>query len=164
MDERCLAAEVWKITMDNIAWHYSPVHASDFFIRVDLSDFGMVGRYEQLWAKKETDKKFQICCVPFFTYGIALGDTVETDDDFTFKRTIAKGGHKTLRFAVANKNNQSHLHSVLHEWVVNSGLLYEWYSEGYLAVDLPPNAEDRVNISTLQELDRNGEIWMETVE
>ena len=164
MDEGCLAAEVWKLTMDNIAWHYSPVHASDFFIRADLSDFGMTGRYEQLWVKKESDKKFQICCVPFFTYGIALGDTVETDDDFTFQRTVSKGGHKTLRIAVANKSNQNHLHSVLQEWVEDSGLLYEWYSEGYLAVDLPPDAESHMKMSILDELDRNGEISMETVE
>lgn len=150
--------------MDNVAWHYSPVHSSDFFIRADLSEFGMTGRYEQLWVKREDGKRFRICCVPFFTYGIALGDTVETDDDFTFQRTVSKGGHKTLRIAVANRSSQSHLHSVLHDWVENSGLLYEWYSEGYLAVDLPPGAEGQMNMSILKDLDRNGEISIESVE
>ncbi|MBS0201653.1 MAG: DUF4265 domain-containing protein [Planctomycetes bacterium] len=150
--------------MDNLAWHYNPVQASDFFIRVDLSTHGMPGRFEQLWAKQENDRVFRICCVPFFTYGIALGDTVETDDAFTFQRIVSKGGYKVLRIAVVNRTNETHLHSMLHGWVEQSGLPYEWYCDGYLSVDLPPDAVDVKNMNILDELDQDGEISFEIVE
>ena len=150
--------------MDNMAWHYAPVHSSDFFIRADLSAHGMTGRFEQLWVKKVGEKQFQISCVPFFTYGIALGDTVQTDDDFTFQRVIAKAGHRTLRIAVGNKSRQDQLHEVLHRWVDNTGLLYEWYSPGYLAVDLPIDSQGKVDMSILDQLTGAGEISVEVDE
>lgn len=150
--------------MENLAWHYNPVNTSDFFIRVDLSAHGMPDRFEQLWVAKESDRVFRICCVPFFTYGIALGDTVETDDAFTFRRIVSKGGHKTLRIAVANRTNKVHLHAVLHEWVGQSGLPHEWFSDGYLAVDLAPELGEIKNKEFLDELERNGEISTEVVE
>lgn len=152
------------MTMDNIAWHYNPVHASDFFIRADLSDYGMPGRFEQIWVKTINDRVFQVCCVPFFVYGIALGDLVETDDEFTFQRIASKSGHKTLRIAVAKKTDDAHLHTVCHEWVVQSGLLHEWYSDGYLAVDLPPDVHDVENMQVLDELEQSGSICVEIVE
>jgi hypothetical protein len=164
MGEKCLEKEVWKLVMDNIAWHYSPVHASDFFIRADLSCYGMPGRFEQLWVKKVSDRTFEICCIPFFTYGIALRDVVETDESFTFQRTILKRGHKILRIAVASERTQEQIHLVLRDWVQNSGLLYEWFSEGYLAVDLPTAFEGQSSFFILDDLERNGEISMETVE
>ncbi|MBX3450253.1 MAG: DUF4265 domain-containing protein [Planctomycetaceae bacterium] len=150
--------------MDNLVWHYRPVHASDFFIRADLSAHGMPGRFEQLWANREKGRVFRICCVPFFAYGIALRDMVETDDEFTFQRIVSKGGHRTLRVAVANRINEVHLHGILHDWVVKSGLLHEWYSDGYLAVDLPPEIDEAKNIETLDDLERKGEISMEVID
>jgi hypothetical protein len=147
--------------MDNMAWHYNPVWPSDFFIRADLSCHGMPGRFEQLWVKKVGERQFQICCVPFFTYGIALGDTVQTDDEFTFQQVVAKGGHKTLRVVVAIKEKQDQLHETLHEWVDNTGLLYEWYSPGYLAVDLPPDAQGKLTFPTLEQLNEKGKISIE---
>jgi hypothetical protein len=147
--------------MDSMAWHFAPVWPSDFFIRADLSGHGMTGCFEQLWVKKVGEMQFQICCVPFFTYGIALGDTVQTDDKFTFQRVILKAGHKTLRIAVANKSKQDHLHETLHAWVGHTGLPYEWYSPGFVGVDLPVNPAGKVNMSALEPLIEAGEISVE---
>jgi Domain of unknown function (DUF4265) len=147
--------------MDNIAWHYNPVRPSDFFIRVELSTYGMPGRFEQLWVKKIGERQFEICCIPFFTYGIALYDVVLTDNDFTFQEVIAKSGHTTIRVVVAKKDKQNELHEFLHDWVENSGCLYEFYSNGYLAVDLPPNAPNTLNTSGLDSLIEAGEILIE---
>jgi hypothetical protein len=36
-------------------------------------------RDEQLWARQVGDRRFEICCIPFFVYDMALGDVVETD-------------------------------------------------------------------------------------
>src|SRR4051812_13184021 len=116
--------------MNNIATHKTPAWGpkSNFIIRADLANYGMPGRFEQLWARKLDDTTFEICCIPFFTYGIALGDKVNTDADYTLQEFAAKGGHKTLRVAVARQEKLDSLHQILHEWVDDTGLLYEWNS------------------------------------
>jgi hypothetical protein len=124
----------------------------------------MTGRFEQLWVTRVGEKRFKISCVPFFTYGIALGDTVQTNDEFTFQRVLEKSGHKTIRVSVAIKEKQDKLHEILHEWVDNTGLLHEWYSTGYLAVDLPPDAQSTVSLSSLEKLRDSGEIAIEVLE
>ncbi len=150
--------------MDNLAWHYDPVHTSDFFIRADLSVYGMPGRFEQLWAKRVTERTFKICCVPFFTYGIALGDTVETDEEFTFQRIVHKEGHRVLRIAIANNNEQAGTNSIVQQWVMHSGLQHEWYSSTYVAVDLPLGLGQLGNKDILEDLEHSGKISVEIVE
>ncbi|NOV98762.1 hypothetical protein HDG69_003357 [Isoptericola halotolerans] len=34
------------------------------------------GRYEQLWCRQVSDDTFEVCCIPFFLYDVALGDLV----------------------------------------------------------------------------------------
>lgn len=149
--------------MSNTATHKEPVlrRKANFIIRADLGQFGMPGRFEQLWARKLDEFRFEICCIPFYTYGIALGDTVETNAGYTIHQVIQKGGHRTLRIAVANADKQEAIHVVLHDLVENSGLLYEWYSIGYLAVDLGPNAQGLPFCDELDKLVKLKEISME---
>ena len=89
--------------MDNVATHKAPVWGSraNFIIRADLSSHGLPGRFEQLWARKIGPTTFELCCVPFFAYGLALGDKVESNADFTIQKIVEKDGHKALRVAVA---------------------------------------------------------------
>ena len=47
-------------------------------------------RWEQLWARQTGDNKFEICCIPFFVYDLALGDEVETEDTITKKYILSK--------------------------------------------------------------------------
>ena len=35
--------------------------------------------WEQLWARKIDNDHYEICCIPMFAYGLALGDVVEID-------------------------------------------------------------------------------------
>ena len=149
--------------MNNIATHNSPAWGprSNFIIRADLSSDGMPGRLEQLWVRKIEPTVFEICCIPFFTYGLALGDKVQSSSDYTIQNITEKGGHKTLRIAVANQEKQDYLHQVLHDWVESTGLLYEWYAPGYLAVDLPPDVHGREELSALDQWSEIGAISIE---
>jgi hypothetical protein len=147
--------------MDRIAWHEHPVGDSDFFIRVDLSEHGMSGRYEQLWVKRRGETTFEVRCVPFFAHGVALGDTAETDAEFTLRRVVLRGGHATLRVAVADREQRTRLRAILQEWIAETELLHEWFADGYVAIDLPPNAEERINKSLLRELAELGAIEWE---
>jgi hypothetical protein len=149
--------------VNNIATHNAPAWGlkSNFIIRADLARHGLPGRIEQLWARRIAATQFEICCIPFFTYGLALGDTVETNAQNTIQKTTEKGGHQTLRVAIALQERQDRLHEIVHEWVIKTGLLHEWYSTGYLAVDLPPDTRDEVNFQMLEPLNANAEIAME---
>jgi len=152
-----------EVKVDKIATHNSPawIDKSNFIIRADLSNHNMAGRLEQLWARKLDGTVFEICCIPFFTYGIALGDKVETDNEYTVQRVTEKAGHKTLRIAVAKKNKAAKLHEILHEWVEKKELTYEWYAVGYLAVDVTPNTHLPIDDPVLRELSESGDISVE---
>lgn len=73
----------------------------------------------------------------------------------------SKGGHKILRVAIAAKERSDTLHQIVHEWVAGTGLLHEYDSNDSLAVDLPPGAQDSINLSTLEQWSANGDICME---
>jgi hypothetical protein len=147
--------------MYETATHKSPVWETkaNFLIRADLSQNEMKGHHEQIWAKKINDYQFVICCIPFFTYGISLGDIVQTDNDYIIQNKILSAGHRTLRIAVANKAHLDQLHISIHEWAENTNFLYEWYASGYLAIDLPPNTH--LDISFLEYLEQKGELSFE---
>lgn len=53
--------------------------------------------FEQLWARRVADNQFQICCIPGYIYGIALGDVVATDDSLVIQQVIERSGHSTFR-------------------------------------------------------------------
>ncbi len=152
--------------MKNIATHAVPAwrRKANFIIRADLAMHGMPERLEQLWARKIDVYTFEICCIPFFTYGFTLGDIVETNAEYTIQKIVEKRGHISLRAAVTRLENQDEIHETLHAWVDSTGLLYEWFSPGYLSVDLPPDARRDDVISHLDSLVKSGEVAIEIVE
>ncbi|SRR5579885_3380577 len=152
--------------MKNIATHSVPAwrRKANFIIRADLAKHGMPERLEQLWARKIDVNTFEICCIPFFTYGFSLGDLVETNAEYTIQRIVEKRGHISLRAAVTRLENQDKIHETLHARVDSIGLLHEWFSPGYLSVDLPPDVRRDEILSHLDPLVINGEIAVEIVE
>jgi hypothetical protein len=148
--------------MKNIATHPAPVWGpkANFILRADLDAFGMAGRIEQLWARQTDHDTFEICCIPFFTYGISLGDKVEADSEHYVQRVIIKGGHKTLRVAIT-EDKEDDCHEILHGWADGTGLLYEWHGASYLAVDLPPDSLNRLDIDLVNQLASGGAIFYE---
>jgi hypothetical protein len=124
--------------MGDIATHDLPVWRSraNFLIMADLTPHGMSGKLEQLWARRIGDRAFEICCIPFFTYGIALGDSVETNGDYRVLGIVNKGGHRNLRVAIVKGAQTEQLHEAIHGWLDSAGFLYEWRGGGYAAVDL----------------------------
>ena len=46
------------------------------FVSIELDEPGE--RWEQLWARQIANNLFEICCIPFFAYDLALGDQVDT--------------------------------------------------------------------------------------
>ena len=75
--------------------HHEPAwqHRSDFIINAMLPEDG---RFEELWVRKITDDTFEICCIPFFLYDVALGDVVRTHvadgREFSFDGVLEPSG------------------------------------------------------------------------
>jgi hypothetical protein len=121
----------------------------------------MPGRFEQFWTRQVSKTRFELSCIPFFTYGIALGDTVEVSSKGVVRRVTKKSGHKTLRVVVVDRREEAIIHPTLHEWVKNAGLLHEWCSPGYLSVDIPPDLDGRIDMSCIDKLSDAGRVSVE---
>lgn len=131
------------MTPETIATHDAPAwrDRADFLIRADLAAFDMPGRWEDLWVHRLPGSQFQLCCIPFFTYGIALGDVVAAraaGADWLLERVISKSGHRTIRVAVEDASRLAELHEALHATVASLPVPHEWHGSGYLAIDVPP--------------------------
>lgn len=145
---RSVAKEV-SVTpnLDNVAAHSAPVWRSkaDFLIHADLSEAGMAGRWEQLWASRVGGNRFEVCCLPFFTYGMALGDTVETqlrpEDQHIVSKVVQKSGRQLLRAALSKQEDLDTLHEAIHRKLVEMGCLHEWHASGYLSVDISSQSQ-----------------------
>lgn len=65
--------------------------------------------WEQLWGRSISENTFELCCIPFFAYNLALGDIVETcpfeSRTFVVKRLLESRGHKTFRLVFRDLDN-----------------------------------------------------------
>jgi Domain of unknown function (DUF4265) len=122
---------------DFIAVHLSPAWAvrANFKIFADVSNDETKQEWEQLWAFRETNSCYVICCIPFFTYGLSLGDCVSIDDRLVVVDRVSESGFSTIRIwfgdteeAVATKFGAD---------VFASGFLVEWQSKKMLAIAAP---------------------------
>lgn len=148
------------------ATHDSPAWGTraNFIIRSDLSTHGMPGRFEQLWAKEVGKFEFEICCIPFFSYGLFLGDIVVTDNEYLIQRVITSNGHQTIRVAISDPERIDSVHELLHAWAEDQQELYEWCGKGYLAMDVPPCRLDGIDFDFLETHCDAGEIEYEVDE
>jgi hypothetical protein len=146
-----------------IATHAEPVRRgrTNFIVRLDLADHGMRGCYEQMWTRTEDQHLFELCCIPFFTYGQSLGDILEVTLGTGRHRVHAKGGHRTIRFNFTNRQPAQVLHNNLHAALVGQlGCLVEFGSPRYGAIDLDISTDARAVVALLDPLHQAGNlIW-----
>ena len=121
---------------------------SNFIIRIALDGHGLPGRFEQLWTRK-VDAEFELCCIPYFAYGLSLGDRISWDEDAETAEVRAKAGHKTIRVAFENRDHARSQHEGLHGELVGTGCMMEWLSDGYGAIDLANGSQERAVLDVL---------------
>lgn len=146
-----------------IATHSDPVwrDKTNYIIRVELDSHGMPGSAEQLWARTDDQRTFELCCIPFFTYGLALGDRVWWDDDTRIATLVERSGRRNVRFAWNDKSRAAQEHEALHGRLVATGALVEFSSSGYGAIDCADEAILAAVIAVLQPLAASGELLWE---
>lgn len=87
------------VTHDFPAWR----EKANFIIGIRLLDPGIadLAESEQIWARQIEENVFEVCCVPFFAYGIALGDLVSTiadkGEEYVINEIVERKGHTTYR-------------------------------------------------------------------
>ena len=111
---------------------------SNFIIAARIPNGGEI-ETEQLWARQVAPRQFEICCIPFFVYDLALGDAVETDDEYIIKRVIAPSGRYVFR--VWFKQSDDQLKVELVERLGELGADIEWSSLAWLRSTLPTLGE-----------------------
>jgi Domain of unknown function (DUF4265) len=119
---------------DFISVHLSPAWANkaNFKIFADIAEDKKKPEWEQLWVNRENDQSYQICCIPFFTYGIALGDIVTVDDRLVITKKLSNSGHKTVRIWFAD--TPVSISSEFGAELFSLGYILEWQSKKMLAL------------------------------
>lgn len=62
---------------------------------------------EQLWARRIDDAHYELCCIPFFAYDLALEDVVEVEVDSSFQvtRVSAPSGRHVFRSCIGDSHH-----------------------------------------------------------
>jgi hypothetical protein len=120
----------------------------------------MPGSFEQLWTRTDDQRQYEICCIPFFTYGIALGDVVTWDPVSLLVEVATPSGHQNIRVAFLDKSKAATSHSDVHGALVQAGCLVEFSSDGYGAIDIDTKARANVVVGLLAPwVDNDTLIW-----
>ena len=114
---------------------------------------------EQLWARRVGDRQFQVCCIPFASYELALGDVVETDDDYPVIGVLQVSGRYEFRVFFTQPNIPQ---KELNERLDEMGGQVERSSPNLIAVDAADEDHARLVASFLQGRERLGQIAYET--
>lgn len=132
----------------NIATHAFPVwrERADFIIAIRLGEelgIGDLLEWEQLWARKLTSNSFELCCIPFFAYDLALGDIIETSPfeskRYVINKVLIPSGHRTFRVFFQSLERWS---NIIDE-ITSLGCTVEarWKQSKLIAVDAASETE-----------------------
>jgi hypothetical protein len=114
---------------------------------------------EQLFARRVGALTFEICCIPFFVYDLALGDIVLTDEQYTVVRVIEPSGRYVFRARIeADAANKT----AMWDQLVALGALVEKSSERFWAIDAKDDAFAQAVADQLQRWESSGSLTYET--
>lgn len=145
--------------------HQDPVwrERSNFIISAELSEKDRPRRFEQLFAKQVGEDRFEICCIPFFVYDIALGDVVVTSPRGDRKYVVDKVVESSGRFVFRVWFGESfHPRDEIAEELKGFGSLIEWSSRNLLAVDAVDREHAQLVADFLAEREKAGDLVYET--
>ncbi|WP_028805763.1 DUF4265 domain-containing protein [Streptomyces sp. 142MFCol3.1] len=145
--------------------HEDPVGRaeSNYIAQADLGPFGLDGQIEQLWLQPEEDGTYTVTCIPFMTYGLALGDRVRLSPAARVVEVAQTSGHRVLRTLLRPSADAGRLGrsiNLIKNSIKESGLLSEWHGERFVAIDVPPGIAMSTLFALLQrEVDEAGAFW-----
>jgi len=157
------AAMVGPVTAGPVreAVHQDPVwrDRANFIIAAELTGTSSDVKTEQLWARRVDTHQFEICCIPFFVYDLALGDIVETDDAYLVRRVVEPSGRFVFRVWFGES---FHPRDEIAAQLVELGAVIEWSSPNLLGVDAADEELARMISGWLLEREEQGQLVYET--
>ena len=121
-------------------------------------------RLEQLWSSRINDNRFEICCIPFFAYDLALGDIVETAPElgkqYMVQRVVVPSSHYTFRVWYKPDDHPSHM--LVTERAAELGCPWEWFSGRLMSLDAPDHETAQQLANHLGRLQSEGRLHYET--
>ena len=144
------------IDESKIVTHDEPVarERANYIVRLSLTADGMPGNFEQVWTRTEDNEQFELCCIPFFTYGLSLRDVIAITDKHGTYRVESKGGHRTIRFAMQDQEFAHRHHETFHGALAATGVLMEirGHASAYGAIDIATQDQAAAVIEVLRPL------------
>ncbi|MCQ9181773.1 DUF4265 domain-containing protein [Streptomyces sp. IBSBF 2953] len=145
--------------------HEEPVGRaeSNYVAQADLAPFDLDGQIEQLWLLPDEDGTYTVACIPFMTYGLALGDRVRLSPAARVVDVAQTSGHRVLRSLLRPSTDAERLGrsiGLIKNSIKESGLLSEWHGKHFVAIDVPPATDMSPLFALLQrEVDEAGAFW-----
>jgi hypothetical protein len=145
--------------------HAEPVwrERSNFIINAELGEADFPRRFEQLWARQIGEDRFEICCIPFFLFDIALGDVVKTspkgDRKYVLETVVERSGRYVFRVWFGES---FHPRDEIAEQLTALGALLEWSSMNLLSVDAVDELQAQRVADFLHERQQQGQLMYET--
>jgi hypothetical protein len=98
---------------------------------------------ETPWARRVGVNTYVLDNLPWYAYGISVGDTFEAipsgDGLPEFTRVIAKSGNRTVRVILKPSAKESAASQAVLDRLRAMGCDYEGMNSSYIAVNIPPN-------------------------
>ncbi|MFV0372749.1 DUF4265 domain-containing protein [Microbacterium sp.] len=147
---------------EQFSTHSEPIwrERADFIINAQLSE---VGGFEQLWVRRVGEDQFEVCCIPYFLYNVALGDTIETAPQGGRQYVLSRVLNPSGRFVFRAYFERPHYRyrDATAVGVQRLGAQIEWSSPSLLAVDVDGPSAQRV-ADYLQDQEDAGRLVYET--
>lgn len=131
---------------------------------VDLAPFGFENEHEQLWLRPLPGDQFEVCCIPFRVYGMALGDVVRLGGGGRFiESVVSSSGRLVFRVFFAEPRpplTGEDSRDALREAISSGEFLAEWSGDRHVAVDIPEGVDpSRLFRSVEQEVQHESAFW-----
>jgi len=100
-------------------------------------------RYEEIYARDLGEGFFEVCCVPFFLYDLALGDTVKVGahSENTIVEGVAReSGQHTFRAYFGRTFMPAARDVLIDELSIMAGVVVEWYSDDLVGLSAANDA------------------------
>lgn len=139
---------VWRGTENHIAM-------------VDLTPFDMANTLEQLWLKRVDEGSYVVCCIPFWAYGISLGDIVRLRGEEFVASVVKSSGRRTLRVLFPDSSEVSRLTEVVQGKIQQVDALSEWDGARYVVVDVADMVAASPLLDFLEDVVKKGLVFWE---
>jgi hypothetical protein len=151
--------------VNDLVLHREPVwrNRANSVVCAALSEKDLPRRFEQLFAKRIAEDLFEVCCIPFLVFDIALGDVVATapmgDVDHVVTNVVESSGRYVFRVRF---NEASRPRGEIAEELRALGSLIEWSSRNLLALDAIDQEHAQRVVDFLTERERTGQLTYDT--